>query len=60
MGSEEYVSPEVLKDESPDFGSDIWALGCILFKMLYGKTPFKDINEPLTFNNIIELDYSFP
>ena len=52
VGTAEYVSPEILKDNPPSFGTDIWALGCIIYKMYYGKTPYYDKTQYLIFRNI--------
>jgi 3-phosphoinositide dependent protein kinase-1 len=60
VGTAEYVSPELLKDKAASFGSDWWALGCILYQLLAGRPPFKGANEYQTFQKIIALDYSFP
>jgi len=35
-----YMAPEVINEEEQGFGLDIWAAGCILFKMLAGVVPF--------------------
>ena len=40
VGTAYYVSPEMLKDNNAFPASDLWALGCIIFKMLYGIHPF--------------------
>ncbi|MCO5567582.1 hypothetical protein L7F22_021276 [Adiantum nelumboides] len=52
VGTLNYMSPEAfLMNEKDEYGnvikcgrpSDIWALGCILYQMVYGKTPFGHI-----------------
>jgi len=39
----EYTAPEILEKQSPDFTSDMFSLGCLLFEMLTGRTPFAEI-----------------
>lgn len=34
-------SPEVLREERPTYASDIFSLGTILYKMLFGCDPFE-------------------
>lgn len=40
--------------------NDLWALGCTLFQMLSGTSPFKDASEWLIFQRIIARDVRFP
>jgi serine/threonine protein kinase len=56
VGTVNYMSPEAIQDGSGGYGnkgapvlklgraSDIWSLGCILYQMAYGKTPFADLS----------------
>lgn len=53
VGTEEYVSPEMLRATGHGFAVDWWALGILLYEMLYGYTPFKGVNRKETFYNIL-------
>uniref|UniRef100_A0A182Q7H0 Protein kinase domain-containing protein n=1 Tax=Anopheles farauti TaxID=69004 RepID=A0A182Q7H0_9DIPT len=65
-GTFNYISPEALIDTSSEMSpagsqprikmskkSDIWSLGCILYLLLYKKTPFAHIKNVVTKVNII-------
>lgn len=41
VGTPLYVAPEMLEDNRSGPYTDIWALGCTLFEMLAGRTPFE-------------------
>jgi serine/threonine protein kinase len=41
VGTPLYVAPEMLENNYSGRFSDLWALGCILFQMLAGQTPFQ-------------------
>ncbi|OIW27993.1 Pkinase-domain-containing protein [Coniochaeta ligniaria NRRL 30616] len=60
VGTAEYVSPELLTDKSAGKPSDLWAFGCIIYQLLAGRPPFKGGSEYLTFQKIVNLDYTFP
>ncbi|CAL8072740.1 unnamed protein product [Orchesella dallaii] len=65
-GTLNFISPETIHlDEagrsklSPK--SDIWALGCILYLMVYGRTPFEHISHPFTkMNAIVKGEILYP
>lgn len=63
-GTFEYMAPEIIKEEPYNKSIDIWALGVLLYEMLYGYSPFKaDENESdkmkSTLSNIINSDLLF-
>lgn len=41
VGTAEYVSPELLLYNQCGYGSDIWALGCMIYQFVQGQPPFR-------------------
>jgi NIMA (never in mitosis gene a)-related kinase len=40
IGTPYYLSPEICQEKPYSFGSDVWALGCVLYEMAALKVPF--------------------
>ncbi|XP_047342590.1 3-phosphoinositide-dependent protein kinase 2-like [Impatiens glandulifera] len=60
VGTADYVPPEFLDSSPATFGNDLWALGCTLYQMLSGTSPFKAASEWLIFQRITARDIKFP
>ncbi|XP_033124603.1 serine/threonine-protein kinase ppk1-like [Anneissia japonica] len=60
-GSPAYISPDVLSGK-PYLGkpSDMWALGVVLFTMLFGQFPFYDIVPDELFRKIKAAEFTIP
>ncbi|XP_076444615.1 serine/threonine-protein kinase 40-like [Babylonia areolata] len=60
-GSPAYISPDVLSGK-PYRGkpSDMWALGVVLFTMVYGQFPFYDSSPQELFRKIKGAEYTIP
>ncbi|WOG82925.1 hypothetical protein DCAR_0102096 [Daucus carota subsp. sativus] len=59
VGTEEYISPEVVRGEGHEFAVDWWALGILAFEMLHGTTPFRGKNKKDTFRRIVMMPPEF-
>ncbi|XP_043709522.1 phototropin-2-like isoform X2 [Telopea speciosissima] len=60
VGTEEYIAPEIITGAGHGSAIDWWALGILLYEMLYGRTPFRGKNRQKTFANILHKDLTFP
>lgn len=60
VGTVNYQSPEVINSGEQGFALDIWALGCILFKMFTGTVPFKGTNPHKVYADIKTRNIQWP
>ena len=60
VGTPLYVSPEMLEETKSTPGSDLWALGCIIYRMHVGEVPFADATESRIFEKILNRELVFP
>ncbi|XP_060044531.1 G protein-coupled receptor kinase 4 isoform X2 [Erinaceus europaeus] len=44
-GTVGYMAPEVINNESYTFSPDWWGLGCLIYEMIQGHSPFKKFKE---------------
>lgn len=62
-GTSSYLPPEVVAGTAQfrfAFALDLWALGCIIYQILLGETPFRSSPEYVVFQRILAGEYSFP
>jgi 3-phosphoinositide dependent protein kinase-1 len=62
-GTSLYLAPEVVAGTvkvREAYALDLWALGCIVFLMLAGETPFEASPEYVLFERILNGEYHFP
>ena len=59
-GTAEYIAPEVLRHEKYSFPIDWWAMGILLYEILYETTPFFDDHQTKMFENILNKDPDLP
>jgi 3-phosphoinositide dependent protein kinase-1 len=52
VGTMNYLAPEMIQNNAASMATDIWALGCIIFKLITGNVPFTGTNSFLVYQKI--------
>jgi len=55
LGSPAYLSPEIYESGRYSFGSDVWALGCVLYELAALRVPFEAQNLPALIRRITKM-----
>ncbi|MCL6493842.1 MAG: serine/threonine protein kinase [Ignavibacterium sp.] len=59
-GTAHYIAPELLKKEPHDHTVDLYSLGILLYRIVYGRFPFSADNEVDIYKAHIEKEFVFP
>ena len=61
-GTPNYIAPEILDNSAGghSFEVDVWAIGVIMYTLLYGQPPFETESVKTTYKRIKDNHYSFP
>jgi serine/threonine protein kinase len=59
-GTSEYMAPEIITDHPYTEVVDWWALGILIFQMLFGQVPFSDRNPTKVYRMICREEIIFP
>ena len=54
------MAPELLTEDRCGKEADIWAFGCILYEMIFKKSPFFDHSEGMVWKKILSNEVSYP
>ncbi|CAK4677207.1 hypothetical protein LEN26_005249 [Aphanomyces euteiches] len=52
-GTPEYLAPELVLNKGHDKAVDYWALGCLIYELMSGRTPFQHQEQQRIFEKII-------
>ena len=59
-GTTEYLAPEICSHQPYGEAIDWWALGILMYELLFKVTPFTDPNKTQIYHNIVEKNPTFP
>ncbi len=59
-GTAEYIAPELLKGEQHNHTVDLYSLGIILYRIIYGQFPFSASSEIGIYKAQLENEFNFP
>ena len=59
VGSPLYMAPQILGRKHYSTKCDVWSLGCILYEMIFGDTPWKGTDEKDLLKNILTQKLNF-
>ena len=60
VGTAFYVAPEMLEFNMSGLYTDLWAVGCIIFQLINGNSPFEANTQYEVFRNILERKIHYP
>jgi len=58
IGTPQYLSPEIVRQQKYDYKSDIWSLGCVLYEMCALRPAFPGNDWAQLIQNILKASYS--
>lgn len=59
-GTAEYIAPEILKKEKIDHRIDLYSLGILLYRVLYGSFPFSNDNQLNIYKAHLDEEFEYP
>lgn len=60
VGTVNYMAPEMILECESTLATDLWALGCMIFKMYTGRVPFPGMSEMACFPIILKRQIDWP
>jgi 3-phosphoinositide dependent protein kinase-1 len=60
VGTMNYLAPEMILHNAASMSTDIWSLGCMIFKLITGNVPFTGTNSTLVYQKILKKDIDYP